>query len=185
MTKFGLEDLQSQGRVRPPPSETTFSRWCGHPSHPTPVSRWQYGKQNLLKRHNIIIFFFKNNKQVIKSSTINKIVQNRFVRPKQLQLTQFFMTLLLQVVDNVQVLLPVRLCVRGAQHRTGIAALNSDTRVAAAETLWLGARPWLLWSASQVREQSHQNNNNNNHSINQIRYLLRQLYKRCYDIILC
>ena len=26
MTKFGLEDLQSQGRVRPPPSETAFSR---------------------------------------------------------------------------------------------------------------------------------------------------------------
>ena len=32
MTKFGSEDLQSQGHVRPPPSETAFSRWCGHPS---------------------------------------------------------------------------------------------------------------------------------------------------------
>ena len=31
MTKFGSEDLQSQGRMRPPPSETAFSRWCGHP----------------------------------------------------------------------------------------------------------------------------------------------------------
>ena len=32
MTKFVSEDLQSQGRVRPPLSETAFSRWCGHPS---------------------------------------------------------------------------------------------------------------------------------------------------------
>jgi hypothetical protein len=32
MTKFGSEDFQSQGRVRPPPSETVFSRSCGHPN---------------------------------------------------------------------------------------------------------------------------------------------------------
>ena len=33
ITKFGSEDLQSQGHVRPPPSETAFPRWCGHPSN--------------------------------------------------------------------------------------------------------------------------------------------------------
>jgi hypothetical protein len=27
MTKFALEDFQSQGRLRPPPSETAFSRF--------------------------------------------------------------------------------------------------------------------------------------------------------------
>ena len=32
MTKLASKDLQSQDRVRPPPSETAFLRWCGHPS---------------------------------------------------------------------------------------------------------------------------------------------------------
>ena len=71
MTKFGSEDLQSQGRVRPPPSETAFSRWCGHPSWVSCLSMAEHSRAMLLSSSASLLGHHRSNAKMFLTTKPN------------------------------------------------------------------------------------------------------------------